>query len=138
MFLFPAPVSTRRNPSLLDQFFSDRIDVAADAARVPAMDVAETDTGYELAFEVPGVTRDRLKLSVQGRRVLLETTAPEAPAEGAPRLLYRERAVAQYARTVVLPAEVDTASAAARFDNGVLTVTLAKKVPTGATQISIG
>lgn len=137
MFVFPAPVSARRAPSLLDQFFADRIDVAAESTRVPAMDVAETDTGYDLAFEVPGVGREQLKLSVQGRRVVLETVAQEAPADGA-RVLYRERAATRYGRTVVLPVEVDTASTTAKFDNGVLTVALAKKVPTGATQIAIG
>jgi len=41
------------------------------------------------------------------------------------------------ARTVVLPAEVDQAQSQAKFENGVLTLTLAKKVPAGATQPSI-
>ena len=39
--------------------------------------------------------------------------------------------------TVVLPAEVDQSQSHARFENGVLTLTLAKKVPAGATQLSI-
>ena len=52
-------------------------------------------------------------------------------------MLYRERSTAAYARTVVLPAEVDQAQSQARFENGVLTLTLAKKVPAGATQLSI-
>jgi len=38
---------------------------------------------------------------------------------------------------VILPAEVDQVASQAKFDNGVLTVTLAKKVPAGATQLSI-
>ena len=53
-------------------------------------------------------------------------------------MLYRERTQARYARTVALPSEVDAASASAKFDNGVLTLALAKKVPTGATQVAIG
>ena len=52
-------------------------------------------------------------------------------------MLYRERGTAQYARTVSLPAEVDQSTSTAKFENGVLTLTLAKKVPTGATQLSI-
>ena len=36
-----------------------------------------------------------------------------------------------------LPAEVDEAAAEARFENGVLTLTLGKRVKTGATRISV-
>ena len=130
----------------------------APTARTPALDVSETDTHYTLQLEVPGVTREQLKITVEGRRVALETVAtpmaqsaptaaaaaPDAastptPASAAPamRELYRERSAARYARTVSLPAEVDQAASQAKLDNGVLTLTLAKKVPTGATQISI-
>ncbi len=123
--------------------------------RTPALDVSETDTHYTLQLDVPGVTREQLKVTVEGRRIALETVdapaavAPDAkpaaaPADAAPapaapavRELYRERSAARYARTVSLPAEVDQAASQARFDNGVLTLTLAKRVPTGATQISI-
>lgn len=41
-----------------------------------------------------------------------------------------------YARTVVLPAKVDQAQSQAKFESGVLTLTLAKKVPAGAKQPS--
>ncbi len=52
-------------------------------------------------------------------------------------MLYRERGLPRYERTIVLPAEVDQATSQAKVDNGVLTLTLAKKVPTGALQISV-
>lgn len=160
MFVFPAPVSaTRRVASarLLDHLFAERTEAPATTSRVPAMDVTENDTTFTLTFDVPGASREQLKVSVQGRRVVLETAdaeaapaaAPDAPAAEAAtpataaaapadRVLYRERAAARYARTVVLPAEVDAGRAAARFDNGVLTLTVSKKQPTGATQIAIG
>jgi len=64
-----------------------------------------------------------------------DTTPPAA--EAAPRTLYRERSTAAYARTVVLPAEVDAAQAQTRFENGVLTLLLPKRVASGATQLHI-
>jgi HSP20 family protein len=140
-----APQFSRFIDRLFDESF-DRTTAAPATPRTPALDVSETDAGYTVAFDVPGVTREQLKVSVDGRRVSIETvdvTAPtaEAPADqpqaAAPRVLYRERSAARYARTVSLPAEVDQASSSAKFENGVLTLTLAKKVPTGALQISI-
>ena len=93
------------------------------------------------AFDVPGATRDALKVSVEGRRVTLTTVArrrrradrqgrrrrpPRPSPRSAP--LYRERATPVYARTVALPAEVDQQASQAKFENGVLTLVLAKKV----------
>ena len=120
---------------------------------MPALDVLESDTAYTLAFDVPGAAREQLKVSVEGRRVHVETVdavveapatqavdaqAPAAPATIAPRTLYSERQAPRYARTVALPAEVDDAASQARVENGVLTLVLAKRVPTGVRQISIG
>jgi HSP20 family protein len=139
-----------------ERLFDDSFERAADAAsvRTPVMDVSETDVAYTVSLEVPGLTREQLKVSVLGRRVTVETVDPvkaddtaqssnaaqaDAPAaSAAPRVLYRERRSTRFARTVSLPTEVDQAGSQAKFDNGVLTLTLAKKVAAGATQISIG
>ena len=120
------------------------------AVRTPPMDVTESDTHYTVVLDMPGVAREQLKVSVEGRRVSAETvpatptdplaaaaTTASADATGATRVLYRERSAARYARTVSLPTEVDQAASQAKFDNGVLTLTLAKKVAAGATQISV-
>lgn len=148
MFVVPyvRPVHRLAAPQIaryLDRFFDDafeRVD-----SRTPALDVSETDTTYTLAFDVPGVTREQLKVTAEGRRVSIQTvdaTEPAASADAAPqadatRPLYRERRSVHYARTVSLPAEVDQANSSAKFENGVLTLTLAKKVPVGAQQIAI-
>ena len=166
MFVLPLTHATavRRSPALstsfdriVDRFFDESFDrfvgsaPAAAETRTPALDVFESDTAYTLAFDVPGATREALKVSVEGRRVTLATVAPQAAEAGADaketapaadaapaeRPLYRERTAPVFARTVSLPAEVDQQASQARFENGVLTLVLAKKVATGATQLQI-
>ena len=139
MFVFPtanrrvAPVALSR---AIDHLFNER--ALADEPRVPALDVTESDTAYTLSYDLPGLSKDQLKVTVQGRRVTIETNAAAAnEAKEGERVIYRERSAAQYARTVSLPAEVDQSTSSARFENGVLTLTLAKRVPTGATQLNI-
>ena len=146
MFVLPlAPSASRRAATqhAFDRLFDESLQrivrgTSAPASRTPAMDVAESDTAYTLRFDVPGASRESLEVTVEGRRVSVATAAqPDAaPVEGE-RALYRERSAARYARTVSLPAEVDSATSQARFDSGVLTLTLAKRVPTGARRISV-
>jgi HSP20 family protein len=138
MFVIPRRVATQRAfDRLLDESFDRYFGGSAHpASRTPAMDVRESDTAYTLQFDVPGATREQLEVTVEGRRLTLATARAQAADDG-DKVLYRERSAARYARTVVLPAEVDSATSQARFDNGVLTLTLAKKVPTGAKKISV-
>lgn len=142
MFVFPSSIASTRRvaPATLsraiDHLFNDRF--VADEPRVPALDVSESDTAYTLTLDLPGLSKEQLKVTVQGRRVSIDAVASAASeAKEGERVLYRERSAAQYARTVSLPAEVDQTTSSAKFENGVLTLTLAKKVPTGATQITI-
>lgn len=158
MFVLPLSRSAHRSVSpqfsrVIDRLFEESFDhtlrgtTANAPSRTPALDVSETDTAYTVVFDVPGVAREQIKVSIEGRRVSIETVdlPKAAPVEGATadapkeaaRSLYRERSSARYARTVSLPAEVDQTASQAKFENGVLTLTLAKKVATGATQLNI-
>ena len=158
--MFIVPVSRRAAhrahhfDRLLDTAFDHLFtQPAADAAPVrrPAIDVSESDRGYVVTLDVPGVTREDVKVSIDGRRVSIvaEAAAPQAPADApaadavatetpkaAERLILRERAVASYARSFTLQSEIDQASSQAKLDNGVLTLTLVKRDPV-STRISV-
>ena len=147
----PARSVTPHFSRVVDRLFDESIDRyfggTAAGACTPALDVSETDTAYIVAFDVPGVSREQLKVSVEGRRVSIESADASKPGEteavadtpkvDVRRPLYRERSAARYARTVSLPAEVDAAASQAKFENGVLTLTLPKKVATGATRLNV-
>lgn len=115
-----------------------QFDVDADAARTPALDVSEDDKGYHVTVDMPGVAKEAVKVRVEGRRVHIETATEEAstPTDGS-RLLYRERRAARYARSFSLPVEIDPSASGARFENGVLTLNLVKRVADGGGQLTI-
>lgn len=110
----------------------------ADAASTPALDVSEDDKAYHVSVDMPGVAKEAVKVRVEGRRVHIETATAEAatPTDGS-RVLYRERRAASYARSFALPAELDPAQSTARFENGVLTLTLVKRVAEDGGQLTI-
>jgi HSP20 family protein len=146
MFIVPvsrrAAVRARHFDRLLDtafdQFFAQP---AADAApvRQPAIDVSESDRGYVVTLDVPGVTREDVKVSIDGRRVSVVAearpaeAAAEAPAgateapKNVDRPILRERAFASFARSFTLESEIDQSASQARLENGVLTLTLTKR-----------
>lgn len=110
----------------------------ADVARTPALDISEDDKAYSVTVDMPGVTKEAVKVRVEGRRVHIETASADAaaPTDGS-RVLYRERRAASYARSFSLPVEIDQAQSQARFDNGVLTLTLVKRVAENGGQLNV-
>jgi HSP20 family protein len=148
MFLVPFSPVPRASSSLARSFerlFDDTFDrlsgYAGDsdvAQRSPALDVAENDRGYSVSIDLPGVTKDDVKIAIDGRRVSVtaQTQREEAKKDG-DRVIYRERSSASFARNFTLPEEVDQEQSQAKLDNGVLMLTLAKKRATAAKQLTV-
>ncbi len=74
---------------------------------------------FSQAF-IPVLAEYKAAGSTAATKALIDHVAGE-------RLVYRERAVKRYARRFTLPTDVDQAASQAKLDNGVLTLSLAKK-----------
>jgi HSP20 family protein len=91
----------------------------------PAVNVTQDPDNFYLRAELPGVKTGDLDLSAVQNRVTLSGKR-EIPQEEGASYHRRERAGGSFGRTVTLPQEIDTKKVAARYDNGILTVTLPK------------
>ena len=146
MLLVPVSRTSTRSLQAFDRLFDETFDrffhrvASTPAARTPALDVTESDTQYTVHLEMPGVAKEDVQISVDGRRVTVKAETKkaedkkadgegEAKAETKPsdRVVYRERSVISYSRSFTLPVEVSQGESTAKLDSGVLTLTLAKK-----------
>lgn len=109
-----------------------------NASRWPALDVSETDTSYSVRVDLPGVAKEDLEVTIDGKKIAIEAEAraEPQPSEGQ-RQLVRERSTTAYARSFTLAVEVDEAASQAKLENGVLTLSLAKKQKP-ASRLAIG
>ena len=107
------------------------------------VDVAESDTAYTLHAELPGVKKEDIKISIDGDQVAIsaETAAQEEKAvkdgERALRVLRTERYSGKYYRAFALGNAVDEDATSARYVDGVLELTLPKKLAAAAKRITI-
>lgn len=133
--------------SLFDDFFKDIAPgfyvrpLHGDNLPAPSqikVDVKETEGGYTVQAEVPGVPKEDIHVSVEGNVVSLraEVRQLDQKTEGE-KVLRSERYYGSVARSFQLPADIDAAQAKARYDNGVLTLTLPKKLNNAAQRLSI-
>jgi len=93
---------------------------------MPAVDIAETDKGYEVSAELPGLDPEQIEVTVSGDLLSIRgEKTEEAEKKEASRYL-SERRFGSFRRDLVLPPDADSAAIAARFDKGVLRVTMPK------------
>ena len=93
----------------------------------PRMDVRETDQGYVVHAEMPGVKKEDIKVDVDGNQVSISAQTQQESEEKRENLLCTERSWGQYYRSFTLPQPVDDAQAKAEYHDGILELTLPKK-----------
>jgi HSP20 family protein len=109
-----------------------------DHSRSPALDVAESDLAYRVKLDVPGVKKEDVKVTIDGRRVSVQAeSATQTETKDGDRIVYRERSVSSYARSFTLPVEVDQASASAKLEDGVLALDLPKRGAAAAARVTV-
>jgi len=102
------------------------------------VDVAEKNGAYVVTAELPGVKKEDIHVSIDGAQVTLEAEVRrEKEASKDERVLRSERVYGKVMRSFTLPQEVDESKAQAKFENGVLELTLPKKAAAQRKQISI-
>jgi HSP20 family protein len=141
-----------RNPSaaamldtLLAPYFSPRpsrpqFAVSANHASSMALSVVETDDGYMAAMELPGVPRAAIEVEVDSNVVTVWARADAAgdkDKKESDKMLYSERRTNAYRRSFVLPAEVDVDKSSAKYEDGVLTLTLTRSPAKTSKQLTV-
>jgi HSP20 family protein len=92
---------------------------------VPPVDVYEDEAGITLLADVPGVSRDRLGVRVDGQDLVLEATASTAQPDGM-QLVYGEAQFPSYRREFTLSSELDASRIEASLKDGVLRLVIPK------------
>ncbi|KUM02633.1 Hsp20/alpha crystallin family protein [Chromobacterium subtsugae] len=128
--------------SLFDEFFRDftpgffikPLHGDAPPAQIK-MDVRETGEAYQVEAELPGVGKEDIHVEIDGALVTIRAEVKQFDQQGQDeRALRSERYYGLVSRSFQLPQEIDREAAAARYENGVLNLTLPKRRNDGGGQ----
>lgn len=102
------------------------------------IDVKESDKEYTVHADMPGVAKEDIHVQIDGNRVSVSAEVKKtAEQKEGERVLRSERYYGAVSRSFALATDVDEERASARFENGVLTLTLPKKAASGARRLQI-
>jgi len=102
------------------------------------IDVKESERAYTVQAELPGVPKDDIQVSLDGNVVTLRAEVKQQDAQTKDdKVLRSERYFGSVSRSFQLPQDIDQSESRAKYDNGVLTLTLPKKVGGKTQRLSI-
>jgi HSP20 family protein len=116
MFFAPVVRTRAMAPSLrsFDRNFERFVNDAFFGTGKPGFEVEQDEKAWNLSIDMPGVVREDLAISIEGSIVRIET---------------RAEAKRQYKAAYELAEAIDAEATTAKLENGVLSLSLAKKKP---------
>jgi HSP20 family protein len=119
-------------PSLLSSVLKDFDPLVPDwigstrGQRGFPLDVIDEQKEYVVKADLPGVTKDKIELSMENQQLSITLREEAEKEEKNRRYLHRERRAFQVTRVVTLPADASS-EVSAEFNDGVLTVRVKKE-----------
>lgn len=110
------------------------------SAWVPPTDIFEDADGLKIMLELPGLRPEDVKLTVENLTLTIRGEKKQVAEEQTTKVHRYERSYGAFERSFALPNTVDVERVAAKFEHGVLTVTLpkAEKAKPRAIEVKVG
>jgi len=93
---------------------------------MPSVDAYETDKDLVINAELPGIPKEKVKLDIQDGNLVISGDHTRAEEFAHDNAFIVERQYGAFKRAIPLPANVNTDDIKARYENGVLQVTIPK------------
>lgn len=93
---------------------------------LPRAELKETDKELAVSLELPGVDKDNFEVTVQERTVSISGEKSHSDEKRDGDIYRSERSYGSFSRSFTAPFPIDADKVHARFDNGVLKVTIQK------------
>lgn len=105
-----------------DTFFSDRM-----VARVPAVNISESENNYHVELAAPGLKKDDFKLNLERNQLSISVEQSSEQQDAQRNYSKREYSYSSFVRSFTLPESADHGQIEASYVDGVLKIDIAKR-----------
>ncbi|HJS53525.1 MAG TPA: Hsp20/alpha crystallin family protein [Chitinophagaceae bacterium] len=122
-----------RMPSLFDDFFKpwnewfDEGGFWGRTLNVPAVNITENKDEYLVSLAAPGLKKDDFNIDVNGNMLTISSEKEESKEEKDKKFTRKEYSYSSFSRTFTLPEEINKEKIDAKYEDGVLKITLPRK-----------
>lgn len=103
----------------------------------PSCEVSEDKAAYHFKFDLPGLSKEAVKIEIHDNQLTVTGDRREEKKEDTKRYHFSEMSYGTFMRTFTLPANIDAEKVEAKFENGVLNISVAKTEAARTRQVNI-
>ncbi|MCQ6957073.1 Hsp20/alpha crystallin family protein [Mucilaginibacter aquariorum] len=107
---------------LNDTFFSDRM-----VARVPAVNISESENNYHVELAAPGLKKEDFKLNLERNQLSISVEQSGDHQDNQKNYSKREYSYSSFVRSFTLPESADHGNIEASYTDGILRIDIAKR-----------
>ncbi|MEP2671294.1 MAG: Hsp20/alpha crystallin family protein [Cyclobacteriaceae bacterium] len=112
--------------SLVDKFFNDSLTRSGQNSFVPKVDVIENEKAFELHVEVPGMKKEDFNIEVNDNYLTISGERKFSTEKKEKDFHSIETRYGSFSRSFTLPDTVNSDKINAKYNNGILELTLPK------------
>jgi HSP20 family protein len=117
----PTPFST-----LVDRFFNDSVARTGGSRFVPKVDIVESNEAYEVHLAAPGLSKDDFKIEVNDNYLTVSGERKFSTEKKDKNYHSVETSYGTFSRSFTLPENSDASKINAKYNNGILELTIPK------------
>ncbi|SMO42274.1 Hsp20/alpha crystallin family protein [Gracilimonas mengyeensis] len=129
-------VQNKRFSDILDEFFNDSLKYRNDSF-TPSVDISETEENFEVSVALPGMNKDDIQVDLENGRLTISGERKFENEDKGKNYHRVESGFGTFSRSFHLPDTVDESSISAKYENGVLNITIAKNEEKVKRQIEV-
>ena len=112
--------------SLIDRFFNDNLTRSGGSMFQPRVDIVENDQAYELHVAVPGMNKEDFQIEMKDNFLTVSGERKFSTEKKEVNWHSIETQFGSFSRSFSLPENVDASKITARYNNGILEVSIPK------------
>ena len=124
---------SERMPTVFEDFFKpwnewfDNGGLFGRTMNIPAVNITEQKNDYLVSLAVPGMKKEDFKIDIDGNMLTISSAKEETKEEKEKRFTRKEYNYSSFSRSFTLPDEVNREKIDAKYEDGVLKITLPRK-----------
>jgi len=113
--------------NVFDTIFSEPFLNERISTKLPAVNISEAETSYQIELAAPGLKKEDFKINLEKDMLSVSAEKKSENTEEGKTFSKREFSFESFTRSFNIPESINVANIQANYENGILTINLAKK-----------
>jgi HSP20 family protein len=113
--------------NVFDSVFTDSFFTGRDMAMVPAVNICDNQDQFEIQLAAPGLLKEDFKIALERKMLTVSVQKEQSNAAEENNFTRKEFSYTAFTRSFTLPESADENGIQAKYENGILFVTISKR-----------